>query len=199
MVSAPAVAKASMKGSAGAIIRCTSSTFLVCGRIAFTTPGPMVMLGTKCPSMTSTCTQSHPAASMARTSSPRRAKSAERIEGAIRMSVLTSLPHTTRPGLAAPGPSFQDVAAVARHLGTARVLHSLDARRRVHLNDHGPAVGAKHVDARHVEAQHFGRALRRLALLLGEIDRLGLAAAVQIGAEFTGAASALHAGDDLAV
>src|SRR3954471_24908029 len=44
----------------------------------------MVMLGTKCPSMTSTWIQSAPAASIARTSSPSLAKSAERIEGAIR-------------------------------------------------------------------------------------------------------------------
>ena len=48
--------------------------------------GPMVMLGTKWPSMTSTWIQSQPAASMARTSSPSRAKSAERIDGAMMMS-----------------------------------------------------------------------------------------------------------------
>src|ERR1700751_1341696 len=45
----------------------------------------MVMFGTKRPSMTSTWIQSAPAASTARTSSPRRAKSAESTEGAIRM------------------------------------------------------------------------------------------------------------------
>src|SRR5690554_3023055 len=45
----------------------------------------MVILGTKCPSMTSTCTQSQPASSIARTSSPRRAKSADNMEGAIRI------------------------------------------------------------------------------------------------------------------
>src|SRR5687768_7565038 len=43
----------------------------------------MVMLGTKWPSMTSTWTQSAPAASMARTSSPRRAKSDARMDGAM--------------------------------------------------------------------------------------------------------------------
>jgi hypothetical protein len=41
------------------------------------------MFGTKCPSITSTCTQSAPAASIARTSSPSAAKSADRIDGAI--------------------------------------------------------------------------------------------------------------------
>src|SRR6185436_1743766 len=61
----------------------TSSVFLVTGRSAFTTSGPMVILGTKCPSMTSTWIQSAPAASTARTSSPSLAKSADRIDGAI--------------------------------------------------------------------------------------------------------------------
>src|SRR5262245_29223705 len=50
------------------------------------------MLGTKCPSITSTCTQSQPAASMARTSSPSRAKSADRIEGAIRTLRVIAIP-----------------------------------------------------------------------------------------------------------
>ncbi len=71
-------------GSAGAIIRCTSKIASVWRRRAFTTAGPMVIFGTKCPSMTSTCTQSAPAAMMARVSSPNAAKSAERIEGATR-------------------------------------------------------------------------------------------------------------------
>ena len=56
---------------------------VTCGRIAFTTTGPMVMLGTKWPSITSTCSQSAPAASTARASSPSLAKSADRIEGAM--------------------------------------------------------------------------------------------------------------------
>src|SRR5687768_8775066 len=42
------------------------------------------MLGTKCPSITSIWIQSAPASSIARTSSPSRAKSADRIEGAMR-------------------------------------------------------------------------------------------------------------------
>ena len=83
MMSAPASAKASRNGSTGEIIRWTSNGLAVCGRSAFTTAGPMVMLGTKWPSITSTWIQSAPAASIARTSSPSRAKSADRIEGAI--------------------------------------------------------------------------------------------------------------------
>ena len=70
--------------STGAIIKWTSSGLAVCGRIAFTTAGPIVMLGTKWPSITSTWIQSAPAASIARTSSPNLAKSALRIDGAMR-------------------------------------------------------------------------------------------------------------------
>src|SRR5262245_37146713 len=42
----------------------------------------MEILGTKCPSITSICIQSAPAASSARTSSPSLAKSADKIDGA---------------------------------------------------------------------------------------------------------------------
>src|SRR5579872_4571268 len=83
MWSAPALAKASRYGSHGAIIRCTSSGFAVCGRIALTTSGPIEMFGTKWPSMTSTWIQSAPALSTARTSSPSLAKSADRMDGAM--------------------------------------------------------------------------------------------------------------------
>ena len=48
-----------------------------------TTGGPMVMFGTKWPSITSTCSMRQPACSSTATWSPKRAKSAERIEGAI--------------------------------------------------------------------------------------------------------------------
>src|SRR6185503_16523011 len=47
-----------------------------------TTGGPRVMLGTKCPSMTSTWTRPAPPRPAAAISSPSRAKSADRIEGA---------------------------------------------------------------------------------------------------------------------
>src|SRR3569832_1080711 len=82
--SAPAFTKSSIKGSTGEIIRCTSSGFFACGFIALTTAGPMEMLGTKWPAMTSTWIRSAPAFSIASISAPRRAKSADRIEGAIR-------------------------------------------------------------------------------------------------------------------
>ena len=47
--------------------------------------GPMVMFGTNRPSITSMWIQSAPAESAARTSSPRREKSADKIEGAMRI------------------------------------------------------------------------------------------------------------------
>src|SRR6266481_331268 len=55
-----------------------------------TTSGPMLMFGTKTPSMTSTWMRSAPARSASVTCSPRRAKSAARIEGASRTRSLRS-------------------------------------------------------------------------------------------------------------
>ncbi len=68
--------------SGSTIIRWTLSGFVVARRIASITTGPSVMLGTKRPSITSTWIQSAPAASTARTSSARRPKSADRMDGA---------------------------------------------------------------------------------------------------------------------
>src|SRR5438309_10022895 len=59
--------------------------------MACSTTGPMVMLGTNRPSMTSTWIQSAPAASTARTSSPRRVKSADNTDGATRMAAAIVL------------------------------------------------------------------------------------------------------------
>src|SRR5215510_8008869 len=58
--------------------------------MACSTTGPMVMLGTKRPSITSTWIQSAPAASTARTSSPNRAKSADRTDGATRNGCMVA-------------------------------------------------------------------------------------------------------------
>src|SRR5580658_682657 len=65
-------------------MRWQSSVISVARRIDFTTGGPIVRLGTKCPSMTSRWSQSAPAAFMRAHSSARRAKSPERSEGAMR-------------------------------------------------------------------------------------------------------------------
>src|SRR5271166_6038639 len=64
-------------------MRCTLRGFAVDRRMASSTTGPRVMLGTNRPSITSTWIQSAPAASTAQTSSPKRVKSADKTEGAI--------------------------------------------------------------------------------------------------------------------
>src|SRR4029078_1682823 len=71
-------------------MRWTSKGFFVTLRIPSITTGPKLILGTKCPSMTSIWTQPAPASSMARPSSPSFEKSAERIDGAIRTGRLIS-------------------------------------------------------------------------------------------------------------
>src|SRR5712692_10022641 len=78
-------------------------------RTASTTSGPNVRLGTKWPSMTSTWMRSAPAASAWRTCSPKREKSAARIDGAS----LTTL-------MAKPSPSGQQAAG--HHLGDGHAL-----------------------------------------------------------------------------
>src|SRR6202158_3670497 len=69
--------------SGSSIIRCTSRIARVDFLSDSTTGGPMVMLGTKWPSITSTWSMRQPAFSSAAICSPRCAKSAERIDGRI--------------------------------------------------------------------------------------------------------------------
>lgn len=57
--------------------------FATCDRIFVTTGAPKVILGTKCPSMMSTCSQSAPRSMVIAHSEPSWAKSALRMEGAI--------------------------------------------------------------------------------------------------------------------
>jgi len=68
-------------------------------RSDLTTGGPIVRLGTKCPSIMSTWTTLAPPSPAARTCSPRREKSAERIDGAssIKRSLLKLF--LSKPGL----------------------------------------------------------------------------------------------------
>src|SRR6185312_8053973 len=111
-VSAPASTKAGISGSTGVTIRWTSNSFLLCLRSAFTTTGPIVRLGTKWLSITSTWIQSAPAASIASTSAPRAEKSALRIDGAMRTGfcMRSGLPQVplSRPW---PGGRFPTLAA----------------------------------------------------------------------------------------
>ncbi len=80
--SEPASANSSRKRSGSEIIRCVSRGRRVTRRSAWTIGVPMERLGTKCPSMTSTWIRSAPALSASATCSPKREKSAARIEGA---------------------------------------------------------------------------------------------------------------------
>src|SRR5580692_11539720 len=73
-------------------MRWTSSGSRVTGRSDLTTTGPILMFGTKWPSMTSTWIRSAPARSASRTWSPRRAKSAARMEGANLMVMVEPFP-----------------------------------------------------------------------------------------------------------
>src|SRR5258708_3532809 len=81
--SEPASTNSSKKESGSVIIRCVSIGSCVTGRSEATIGAPIERFRTKCPSITSTCIRSAPARSASRTCSPRRAKSAARIEGAI--------------------------------------------------------------------------------------------------------------------
>ena len=70
ITSAPASAKAGTSGSTGETMRWQSNGCLLCARSAFTTIGPIVRLGTKWLSITSTWIQSAPAAVTASISAP---------------------------------------------------------------------------------------------------------------------------------
>src|SRR5579862_4413376 len=80
--STPASANTGINSSGFSIIRWQSSGNFVTLRSDFTTGGPIVRFGTKCPSITSTWMTLAPPSVAAHTCSPSRAKSAERIDGA---------------------------------------------------------------------------------------------------------------------
>src|SRR5579872_255299 len=80
--SAPASANAGMYSSGFSIIRWQSSGSLVAFRSDLTSCGPSVILGTKCPSITSTWIIVPPPSAALATWSARYAKSADKIDGA---------------------------------------------------------------------------------------------------------------------
>src|SRR3989338_3936289 len=84
---APASTKESMYMPGCSIIRCVSMGSLVTERIVWTMIWPMVILGTKWPSITSTCSMSTPASSQRLISSPNFVKSAQRMLALILMSL----------------------------------------------------------------------------------------------------------------
>src|SRR3954447_15887925 len=73
-----------------ATMRCASNSTEACGRHAAMMSGPNVRFGTKRPSITSHWMRSTPASSSAAISSPKRAKSAGRTEGAISIGRITT-------------------------------------------------------------------------------------------------------------
>src|SRR5574341_1802797 len=89
---APAFAKSATRRSGTSDIKCTSSGRFVTRRQASTINGPADKLGTKCPSITSTWSQSAPAASTSARAWPSWVKSAERIEAAIFSDLGIRLP-----------------------------------------------------------------------------------------------------------
>mmetsp|Transcript_15018 Transcript_15018/g.38593 ORF Transcript_15018/g.38593 Transcript_15018/m.38593 type:complete len:203 (+) Transcript_15018:802-1410(+) len=113
MMSAPALAKSSTRCSGSTIMRWQSRIESGCAlRRASTTSGPMVMFGTKRPSITSTCTQSAPALSTSPTSWPSLEKFAERMDGEIITLLGSLLSFSTR--------GFARIATARAGWGAAR-------------------------------------------------------------------------------
>mmetsp|Transcript_100081 Transcript_100081/g.266009 ORF Transcript_100081/g.266009 Transcript_100081/m.266009 type:complete len:220 (+) Transcript_100081:396-1055(+) len=153
MTSAPALAKSSTRCSGSTIMRWqsrkASGSFL---RNASTTNGPMVMLGTKRPSMTSTWTQSAPAFRTSSTSWPSLEKSAERIEGEIcTLFSFISLNFATR------GLPSRRATALARPFSTPAARR----RRRADPTASAAPVSAAAAGRRLVDVASAAGALRR--------------------------------------
>ncbi len=103
---APASAYPIAQRSGSSIIRWQSSGTSVALRSDSTTGRPSVRLGTKWASMTSTCSQSAPPGwpATAAASSARRAKSADRMLGAIIGAIFADTPQGSPVTGTAPGP-----------------------------------------------------------------------------------------------
>src|SRR5205814_7596756 len=107
------------------------------------TGAPKVRLGTKWPSITSIWIQSAPASSSALTSSPRRAKSAERMEAPMRMERVTDDPAVVSDDLGHGGGSVGHAVGeapfvvVPAHDAHQRAVHDLGL---VHVEDRGMGI-----------------------------------------------------------
>ena len=120
--------------------------------------GPIVMFGTKWPSMTSTWIQSAPASAMARTSSPSLAKSADRIEGAMTTEVMAqNLRFVGRFGV-------EDAAR--EHVGRVDGHEIVDPHRAVLLEI---AIGVAQPRAVERVADRAGVGEQRLSAARGDI------------------------------
>src|SRR5665811_1466032 len=74
----------------------------------------------------------------------------------------------------------------AGDVGLARLLDALEPRRRVHLQNDRAPLGLQHVDAGDVEAHRLGGLHRARSLAGAQLDLLGGAAPVEVGAEVAG-------------
>src|ERR1051325_9613829 len=140
--------KRGMCGSGRSTMRCTSKNFGDRGRIACTTTGPMVMFGTKWPSITSTWIQSAPARVTASTSSPSRLKSADRIDGATSAMAGRRYPPP-------PPPPTQLVPAAQQLAGEKIAGGEPSLALELQLEEAQQAVSSGHLDL--VAARAFDR------------------------------------------
>src|SRR4051794_15999868 len=178
ITSAPAFANASTCRSGRSIIRCTSTMPprpFTRSRIASTISGPIVIGGTKCPSITSTCITRAPASITSSICSPRREKSAESSEGAIALLGISVISRafgrsrgTARQRAGRHGSRVQRVPLPGRQ--PAAHGHLAERARFQLLVDRDPRL------QRHAEAQAHGfldRAVRPERQRLGSQVVLG--------------------------
>src|SRR5262249_38531320 len=110
----------------------------------------MEILGTKCPSITSICIQSAPAASSARTSSPSLAKSADKIDGATTsgwciFSIILILLVFYALSQVCPYPSPKSQPLALTQNGSKwRCTNRPHGRRRQHQNPDRPTSISRH-------------------------------------------------------
>src|SRR5262249_18560299 len=149
------------------IIRCVSSGSRVTRLSDWTIGAPMERLGTKCPSMTSTWILSAPAFSASATCSPKRAKSAARIDGAsltdslsmVRLfSVLCSL---SRNHFVACFEDLHEFLIPTRDFGHSGIPSNLLAAP---VNQRIPEAGS--TDSKADEARHARRGRKPFAYFL---------------------------------
>src|SRR5215467_9529144 len=157
----PALTNSSRKKSGSEIIRWISKGKRVTRRSDWTIGAPIEMLGTKCPSITSTWMRSAPARSASATCSPKRAKSAARIEGA---SFTASFSILVLPSLlsgTACMSSFKNVHKLP--IAAGYLCHSLLPRRLLvpPVDERVPEVSPTHSETD--ETRNSGRCRQPLA------------------------------------
>src|ERR1041385_8597499 len=150
------------------------------------TGAPKVRLGTKRPSITSTCTQSAPPVSMAASSSRSRPRSAVRIEGAMRIV-------TDAPGWGSIADDEIDAALVrAQHAACGALVHDHASLARAR----GAGRHGSHPEPRALEP--LARVLLLEADYVGNPGIRGAAAHHQLdgGAGWVGGSDRRSGGDD---